>query len=71
MEKFVGTLLVLFLVGCVWLVIVAADHSMKAKTKFMDECKKDHKEYECTAMWRAGEPDVVPMPVVIPMNTGR
>lgn len=35
------------------------------RTAFMTECQMYHKQYECTAMWRAGEPHttVVSMPV--------
>ena len=35
--------------------------------KFMAGCLTEHKEYECTAMWRAGESHttVMPIPVII------
>lgn len=42
------------------------DH--KEKELFMDECLQDgRKQYECTAMWRAGKSSakVMPMPVII------
>lgn len=32
----------------------ARAHEAERKA-FMFECTKEHKEYECTAMWRAGE----------------
>lgn len=40
----------------------------KAKESFMAECLEDgKKQYECTAMWRAGKNNtaVMPMPVII------
>src|SRR3954462_1642193 len=43
-----------------------------AHDRFMAQCMQDHKEYECTAMWRAGDsgpPAVIPM--FIPIPTGR
>jgi hypothetical protein len=33
--------------------------------RFMAECTRDHKNYECDAMWRAGEPKTVVAPVVM------
>lgn len=39
-----------------------------SKEVFMRQCLKDHKEYECTAMWRAGRSHFVPMPLIIPMR---
>lgn len=41
----------------------AAREREKARKAFMAECVKDHKEYECTAMWRAGEPKTVVVPI--------
>ncbi len=37
------------------------------REKFMRGCLADRKEYECTAMWRAGESHttVMPIPVII------
>lgn len=28
--------------------------SYQTYTGFMEECRKDHKQYECTAMYRSG-----------------
>ena len=42
----------------------------EAHARFMRQCMEDHKEYECTALWRAGDrasPDLI----VIPIITGR
>lgn len=42
----------------------------QAQVEFMRECRADGKKnYECVAMWRAGErrdTTVVPMPIVVP-----
>ena len=49
-------------------VIFKSSQSENAENKkFMTECLTEHKEYECTAMWRAGESHttVIPMPVII------
>lgn len=35
--------------------VAAVDADSKARNAFMRECLQDHKQYECTAMWRAGE----------------
>jgi hypothetical protein len=34
----------------------------------MTQCIQDHKEYECTAMWRAGDKDP---PTIIFIPSGR
>ena len=42
----------------------------EAHARFMRQCMEDHKDYECTALWRAGDragPDLI----VIPIPTGR
>lgn len=66
------------LIGLFLLVItglgVAVVHDARQDAKehkhFMEQCLKDHKEYECTALWRAGEDHdntaVIPMPIYIP-----
>jgi len=60
-----GTVLVIF--GMVLLLIGGAMADAKTQGAFMAQCLKDHKEYECTAMWRAGEDHttVVPVPVIV------
>ena len=52
-----------FLVLCLIAALVANDQNYK---EFMGACKQDHKEYECNAMWRAGEDHTTIMPIVIP-----
>ena len=48
----------------------AITRGREAHGRFMRQCMEDHKEYECTALWRAGDrasPDLI----VIPIPTGR
>ncbi len=48
----------------------AVTRGREAHVRFMRQCMEDHKEYECTALWRAGDrasPDLI----VIPIPTGR
>ena len=48
----------------------AVTREREAHARFMRQCMEDHKEYECTALWRAGDrasPDLI----VIPIPTGR
>lgn len=60
------------LAGLIVAIVVIAGFGIKqgidAEAAFMAACQKDHKEYECTAMWRAGQSHVVPMPIVIPVR---
>lgn len=44
-----------------------------AREEFMQECMKDHKKYECTAMWGNSHPQttVVPVHTYVPMYHGR
>jgi hypothetical protein len=39
-----------------------------AQDAFMADCLKERKAYECTAMWRAGDSHVAPIPIVIPVR---
>ncbi len=59
---------VVFLAGGIGaLVLYASSRAEKEWQEFNTECVKDHKQYECSAMWRAGESQtvVVPIPVVV------
>lgn len=58
---------VLLVVVLVWgCVVLSRDYKQK-KDEFMSACVKDRKEYECVAMWRAGNSHtiVMPMPVIV------
>ena len=52
---------------CVFGLVVAVRADTRAREAFMEQCTADHKEYECVALWRAGErrTQVMPMPVII------
>jgi hypothetical protein len=45
------------IVVCVLLLIVAGKSMSEEKEKFMRDCMRDHKEYECTLMWKEAQPD--------------
>lgn len=38
----------------------------KERAAFMAECVQYRKQYECTALWRDGQPKTVAVPVVVP-----
>jgi len=42
--------------------------SASERDQFMTQCLSEKKEYECVALWRAGERNtvVMPMPIVVP-----
>lgn len=57
--------IILIFAGFFYFVYVRAS---EAHARFMRQCMEDHKEYECTALWRAGDsalPNVVLMPVPV------
>ena len=55
-----GTIAVLLIV------IFFASKQMAAERKaFMDDCTRDHKEYECTLMWKEAQPDT--QTIVVPV----
>lgn len=63
-----GFIALFFLVMCLSLLgIWVVRDGQSQEDAFMKECQQDHKPYECTAMWRAGESRtlVMPMPVVV------
>jgi hypothetical protein len=61
--------IVLFLFAAlIGLIFLAASSDAEKEAKFMSACMADKKEYECTAMWRAGNtngyvPVVIPVPI--------
>ncbi len=63
--------LIAVIIGVGFLFWKAAEYDAIERAAFMTECVKERKEYECTAMWRAGEPKYVASPVVMPMYLGR
>jgi hypothetical protein len=63
-----GWILGAFILFCLVGLFGAGMQITKARSAFMAECVQYQKQYECTAMWRAGEQHhsttVVPMPIV-------
>ena len=53
-------LMALTVLLCVVLLVGDAN----ARAAFMAECLTERKQYECTAMWRAGNSNTVIVPVV-------
>jgi len=56
-------LLCLLIVAGVALLIVGEQSTYN---EFMAECQQYHAKYECTAMWRQGQKNYVPIPVFLP-----
>lgn len=58
----------LFFCAICYLFIASVKEAERKKLAFMEECRQDHKQYECTALWRKGEDTstVIPIPVIIP-----
>lgn len=73
MELFGGWIIGFFLfilaIAAIGGFILLGKKDFEAKQAFMTQCREDHKDYECTYMWRSGEPDTIP--VFIPIPTGR
>ncbi len=64
-----GSVALLLVVGLIVAVYVGMAHAQEAHTRFMRQCMEDHKEYECTALWRAGSksgPDLIVLPIPLP-----
>ena len=59
---------ILGLVAFVWWVV---QRDRANYDTFMQGCLKDHKQYECMAMWRAGERSPYPIFIPVPIPTGR
>lgn len=61
-----GTLLIVAAIALSLVAAVRADNA--ALEEFMRQCQQDHKEYECIAMWRAGDSHTQVVPVVVPIR---
>ena len=48
----------------------AVSREREAHARFMRQCVQDHKEYECTALWRAGDPPS-PNIIFLPIPIGK
>lgn len=67
-DHWIGVLLWLFILAVIAFCVLGVIASAKAKKEFMADCLKERKQYECTAMWRQGDQNVVPIPIVIPVR---
>lgn len=69
-EDHVGWFIFIFVVLAIVAIILLFKQDAADSRRFMTECMKDKKEYECVAMWRAGQTHtaVMPLPIVIPMR---
>lgn len=57
--------IVLAIIGSFGLLVVA---ETKTRQAFMDECLQYRKQFECMAMWKGSQPNLVTFPVIIPMR---
>lgn len=74
--RFVTVFMVCFFAGVAVIVVGVAilaylnvAKEREAHTRFMRQCIQDHKEYECTALWRAGDrpsTDLLVIPIPLP-----
>ena len=68
-EAVFAACMVAFVIGLAALGYFAFTSGREAHARFMRQCMEDHKEYECTALWRAGDrsaPDVLVLPIPLP-----
>jgi hypothetical protein len=54
----------LLLAAALAVVVAERIERTEARERFFSECREDHKDYECVAMWRSGSRSVVP--IIIP-----
>ena len=60
-----GKIFFLILFMLVALLFFAGQELAEQRDRFMSQCMVDYKEYECVAMWRAGDSRRVIVPTVI------
>lgn len=53
---------------CALAALLCGNAEARKEKQFMEECRRERKQYECTAMWRSGEHTggAVYVPVIIP-----
>lgn len=65
-EDHLGWILAFLIAGIVFAVVIGVRENIDQANRFIADCVADgHKQYECQAMWRAGDSHMVP--AVIPM----
>ncbi len=45
------------IITCLCFIWLASKQMAKEREAFMRDCMTDHKEYECTLMWKEAQPD--------------
>ena len=63
-----GKVIVALIALLVVAMFMAAKTNAEARKAFMAECTQHRENYECIAMWRAGEKNNTYIPVVIPVR---
>ncbi len=63
----IEVVVVVLIVALFAIIIFASTVENEARLKFMADCMTEHKEYECTLMWKEAQPDT--RTVVIPVYT--
>jgi len=53
----IETLIIGTIVAFVIVIVIASRHAAAEREAFMRACMQDHKEYECTLMWKNAQPD--------------
>ena len=54
------------IIVAVWLIWIVARQAAAEREAFMRDCMQDHKEYECTLMWKEAQPDT--QTIIIPSS---
>lgn len=52
----IEVLIVIAIVGILLAFWKHSEYEAQAEKDFMSQCRQDHREYECQAMWRSGKP---------------
>lgn len=65
-ELIVVCIAVVLLAAGAWGTMVIVNQDSEARASFMRQCLEDRKEYECVAMWRAGQSHTTVVPIYTP-----
>ena len=63
-----GKVLLAMIALVILLSVLAVNSDLNDKANFMQQCQQDRKEYECYAMWRSSNPQIMPIPIIIPVR---
>ena len=56
----------LLITTTILLLLFAIGWEVKEKELFMVECLTERKQYECTALWKSSQPDMI-IPIAVPI----